>query len=87
MPLNSDTVGLGYRRSMYQELIQCDQFPFDFLEIAPENWMNSGPRLQHQLRALRERVPFTTHGLSLSIGGFAPRPIRQATVERVQKTP
>ena len=72
MPLNSDTVGLGYRRSMYQELIQCDQFPFDFLEIAPENWMNSGPRLQHQLRALRERVPFTTHGLSLSIGGFAP---------------
>ena len=72
VPLNSDSVGLGYRRSMYQELIECDQLPFDFLEIAPENWMNTGPRLQHQLRALRERVPFTTHGLSLSIGSFAP---------------
>lgn len=72
MPLDRHSVGLGYRRAMFEELVQCDPLPCDFLEIAPENWMNSGPRLQQQLHRLRERVPFTTHGLSLSIGSFAP---------------
>ena len=72
MPLNPNSVGLGYRRSMYEELISFEQLPVDFLEVAPENWMNAGPRLQKQLQSLRERVPFTTHGLSLSIGSFAP---------------
>lgn len=72
MRLDSSHVGLGYRRSMFEELAHRDQLPFDFLEIAPENWMNTGPRLQNQLHSLRERVPLTTHGLSLSIGSFAP---------------
>lgn len=69
---NPQGVGLGFRRSMFAELVNYDSLPIDFLEVAPENWMNAGPRLQHQLRQLTERYPFSTHGLSLSIGSPAP---------------
>lgn len=76
VPLSDHSVGLGYRRSMYdevkQELVTPNQLPFDFLEIAPENWMNAGPRLKAQLHELRQQVPVTSHGLSLSIGSPAP---------------
>ncbi|WP_276567843.1 DUF692 domain-containing protein [Idiomarina seosinensis] len=75
-------VGLGYRRSMYQELVENDQLSLDFLEVAPENWMNAGPRHQHQLRELTERFPFSTHGLSLSIG--SPVPLDIEFVQRVK---
>lgn len=40
----------------------------DFLEVAPENWINVGGRFGRQLREYAERFPFTCHGLSLSIG-------------------
>ncbi|MGM0526698.1 MAG: DUF692 domain-containing protein [Pseudomonadota bacterium] len=69
---NPRGIGLGYRRSMFQELVENDQLCLDFLEVAPENWMNAGPRHQYQLRELTERFPFSTHGLSLSIGSPAP---------------
>jgi len=44
----------------------------DFLEVAPENWIGLGGRFAKQLRAITERTPLITHGLSLSIGGPAP---------------
>jgi len=44
----------------------------DFLEVAPENWIGLGGRFAKQLRAISERTPLITHGLSLSIGGPAP---------------
>lgn len=43
----------------------------DFLEVAPENWINVGGRYGRQLREYSERFPFTCHGLSLSIGSPA----------------
>lgn len=44
----------------------------DFLEVAPENWINAGGRYQRDLRAFSERFPMTCHGLSLSIGSADP---------------
>src|SRR5690606_28994690 len=43
-----------------------------FMEVAPENWINVGGRLGKQFRAYTERFPFLCHGLSLSIGSPAP---------------
>jgi len=44
----------------------------DFMEVAPENWINVGGRLGKALRAWTERFPFVCHGLSLSLGGPSP---------------
>lgn len=67
--------GLGLRRGMIGELIDyLEESPqaIDFLEVAPENWINLGGRYAKQLRQLTERYPLTLHGLSLNLGGFAP---------------
>ena len=44
----------------------------DFLEVAPENWIDIGGRFGRQFRAFTERFPFVCHGLSLSLGGPLP---------------
>ena len=44
----------------------------DFMEVAPENWINLGGRLKKQFRQFSERYPIYLHGLSLNIGGTAP---------------
>lgn len=44
----------------------------DFMEVAPENWINVGGALGKRLRFFTERYPFLIHGLSLSIGSPAP---------------
>lgn len=44
----------------------------DFLEVAPENWINVGGARGKALRHFSERFPLVCHGLSLSIGGPAP---------------
>lgn len=64
--------GLGLRRELLAPLADGVPAAVNFLEVAPENWMQVGGRLGRQFRALTERVPFATHGLSLSIGGPAP---------------
>lgn len=64
--------GLGLRRSFMDDLAAVDDAPLDFLEIAPENWLEMGGRLGKKLRHFTERYPMLCHGLSLSIGGPAP---------------
>lgn len=65
--------GIGLRRGqLMQELLAEPHQDINFLEIAPENWMRAGGRLGRQFRELTERYAFTSHGLSLSIGGPAP---------------
>jgi uncharacterized protein (UPF0276 family) len=66
--------GLGLRRALMGSLADAAAdgsglapLP-DFLEVAPENWIGVGGRLGRQFRAMTERFPFVTHGLSLSIG-------------------
>ena len=44
----------------------------DFVEVAPENWINVGGRMGKHFRQLAERYPVYLHGLSLNIGGTAP---------------
>lgn len=64
--------GLGLRRSLLTTLEQTLPADINFMEVAPENWINVGGRLGKQFRAYTERFPFVCHGLSLSIGSPAP---------------
>jgi uncharacterized protein (UPF0276 family) len=53
----------------------------DFMEVAPENWINVGGRFGRQFRELAELYPISLHGLSLNIGGF--EPIDRALVQSI----
>lgn len=64
--------GLGLRRSMLAELAAGIPSSIDFLEVAPENWINVGGRLGRQFREISERIPLYCHGLSLSLGSTDP---------------
>lgn len=69
-------VGLGLKR----ELIPQIQAAFgdlsianiNFVEIAPENWIDAGGKPAQQLDWFAERYPIVCHGLCLSLGGLAP---------------
>ena len=61
--------GLGLRRGFMDELIADPPSEVDFMEVAPENWINVGGKLGRKLRFFTERYPFLIHGLSLSLGG------------------
>ena len=62
-------VGLGLRREMINEVIDDIPRSVDFWEVAPENWIPLGGKHQKQLSQVTQTSQFTTHGLSLSIGG------------------
>lgn len=64
--------GLGLRRALLDDLLQADDGAFDFLECAPDNWIDVGGRLGDDLQALAARHPLACHGLSLSLGGPEP---------------
>lgn len=64
--------GFGFRRCMSETLKEVESSSFDFLEIAPENWMGLGGRFGKAFRQYTEQHPFMAHGLSLSIGGPTP---------------
>lgn len=67
--------GLGLRRDLIAPLSQMPALEvedsIDFMEVAPENWINIGGRLAKQFRSFSERFPIYLHGLSLNIGGLA----------------
>jgi uncharacterized protein len=73
-PLSSlpPSVGLGLRRGLLNDLRNARPGDFDFLEVAPENWIGVGGVHGVALSELAERYPLTCHGLSLSLGGPAP---------------
>lgn len=64
--------GLGLRRALLGPLSSAPESAFDFMEIAPENWIGVGGRFGRQFRSFTDRYDFLAHGLSLSIGGPAP---------------
>ncbi|AFJ01349.1 hypothetical protein Q7C_168 [Methylophaga frappieri] len=74
--------GLGLRRSFMDALLEEAHAPVDFLEIAPENWLEMGGRYAKALRRLTERYPMLCHGLSLSVGG--PAPLDETFVRRLR---
>lgn len=67
--LATASAGLGLRRALLGPLLDCDRQAFDFVEVAPENWIGVGGSLGRRFAAACERYPLICHGLSLSIGG------------------
>jgi uncharacterized protein (UPF0276 family) len=65
-------VGIGLRRDLLDEIEEQSTTDIDFMEVAPENWINIGGSLGRRFRSLTECYPFITHGLSLSLGSPAP---------------
>lgn len=70
--LAPDAVGLGLRRALLGPLRAAEPGRFDFLEVAPENWIGIGGALGDAFDELASRHPVVCHGLSLSLGGPTP---------------
>ncbi|MBU2465128.1 MAG: DUF692 domain-containing protein, partial [Bacteroidetes bacterium] len=64
--------GIGFRRDFAEELLASNQLTPDFIEVAPENWIDVGGYWKKLLDKALERYPFFTHGLSLSVGSPDP---------------
>lgn len=75
--------GLGLRRAHLGPLLDRIPEPIDFMELAPENWVGVGGRLEATLEKIAAEVPLAAHGLSLNLGG--PDPIDAAFVRRVRQ--
>lgn len=76
------TAGLGLRRGLLPALQALPDDALDFLECAPENWIDVGGRPGAAFAALAERFPVSCHGLSLSLGG--PGPLDLVLVDRIR---
>lgn len=75
--------GLGLRRGFMDKLMADPPADVDFMEVAPENWINVGGKLGKKFRFFTERYPFLLHGLSLSLG--APSPLDESLLENVRR--
>ena len=75
--------GLGLRRAFIGSLADDIPSQIDFMEVAPENWIDVGGRLGRQFRKITEQKPMVCHGLSLNIGGQAP--LDEAFIHRVRQ--
>ncbi len=69
-------VGLGLKRELMPQIQsafgQSSIANINFVEIAPENWINVGGKAAKQLEWFAERFPIACHGLCLSLGGLSP---------------
>jgi uncharacterized protein (UPF0276 family) len=75
--------GLGLRRGFMDKLMSDPPPDVDFMEVAPENWINVGGTLGKKLRFFTERYPFLIHGLSLSLG--APSPLDESLLGNIRR--
>ena len=74
--------GLGLRRVLMRPLEEQQPAQIDFMEVAPDNWIDVGGSLGRHFRRFTERTAFVSHGLSLNIGG--PAPLDEAFVKRIK---
>lgn len=76
MSKHAKTVGLGLKRELMPQIQQAHGSALldhlQFVEIAPENWINAGGKYQRDLDWFRARYPIVCHGLCLSLGGQDP---------------
>lgn len=63
-------VGLGLRGPHVEAVAASAAHPVPFWELAPENLLGQGGRRARQTRAILDRDPVLTHGLSLSLAGY-----------------
>jgi uncharacterized protein len=75
--------GLGLRRALLGPLHDHPMEGVDFMEVAPENWINVGGKLGRSFRHFTSRLPFVCHGLSLSLGG--PDPLDETFLRKVRR--
>ena len=75
--------GLGLRRAFIGSLAGRIPSGVDFMEVAPENWIDVGGRYGRQFEELARQAPFVGHGLSLNLGGMAP--LDEAFLHRVRQ--
>ncbi len=75
--------GLGLRRAFIGSLADDIPSQIDFMEVAPENWIDVGGQSGRQFRKISEQIPMVCHGLSLNIGGQAP--LDEAFIRRVKQ--
>lgn len=75
--------GLGLRREMLDQVLAGAPSEIDFFEVAPENWLPFGGKLQKKFQALTEQYRFICHGLSLSIG--SPEPLDVVFIKQVKQ--
>ncbi len=72
--LSSLQVGVGFRRGLAELLLDAPVECFDFVELAPENYLGFGGQKHRLLERVADRWPVLTHGLALSLGGNDPFP-------------
>lgn len=78
----SSGIGLGFRREIAREIIDLDTGAPDFIEFAPENWIEMGGYWGKILKEATERYPVNCHGLSLSIG--SPDPLNWGFLKKLK---
>ena len=75
--------GLGLRRSLLRSLQSQSLEGVDFMEVAPENWIDVGGQFGRRFRQITETLPFVCHGLSLNLGG--PTSLDEPFIRRVKQ--
>lgn len=89
MALRSDIqgAGLGLKRELIAPLMQQQDEPLlkslNFVEIAPENWLQAGGKYAVELDWFAQRYPIVCHGLCLSLGG--PDPLNVGFLKQVKQ--
>lgn len=66
--IQKSSVGIGLRRSFIQELVASPDSRIDFLEVAPENFIDCGGRVFEAFEQLASIYPLAAHGLTLACG-------------------
>jgi hypothetical protein len=68
--------GLGLKRELIPQIQSLYHQPsisnIQFVEIAPENWIEAGSKATKQLDWFAAHYPIVCHGLCLSLGGISP---------------
>lgn len=79
--------GLGLKRELLPQLMRHQGQPWlaplQFLEIAPENWIEAGGKYALELDWLVKHYPLVCHGLCLSLGG--PEPLNVQFLAQVKQ--
>lgn len=79
--------GLGLKREWLPQLKQqhgqLSLERLQFLEIAPENWIQAGGKYAAELDWLTQHYPIACHGLCLSLGG--PDPLNVGFLKQVKQ--
>ena len=71
-PFPVNGTGLGLRRTFTGLVAESLPEGIDFMEVAPENWIDVGGKYGKQFRKITDNMPMVCHGLSLNLGGVAP---------------